>query len=129
MVIAKTLEAAAKQIGGEVLTVVSDVSTIAGVDALIAAVKKKHAKIDVLFVNAGVARFEPIEVVTEARSFLHHQVRNFVGTLKLVGDGSWPIERVATALAAQNRASAGPTAPPDGLALIAVGYQPDPFAD
>ena len=70
-----------------------------------------------------------IEVVAEARSFLHHQVRNFVGTLKLVGEGSWPIERVAAALEARNRAAAGPTAPPEGLTLISVGYQPNPFAD
>src|SRR5271168_170757 len=69
-----------------------------------------------------------IEVVTEARSFLHHQVRNFVGTLKLVGEGSWPVERVAAALEARNRAAAGPTAPPEGLALISVGYQPNPFS-
>jgi tRNA pseudouridine38-40 synthase len=70
-----------------------------------------------------------IEVVTQARSFLHHQVRNFVGTLKLVGEGSWPIERVTAALEARNRAAAGPTAPPQGLALIGVGYPDDPFAD
>ena len=35
-----------------------------------------------------------IEVTTEARSFLHHQVRNFVGTLKLVGEGRWPASRI-----------------------------------
>jgi tRNA pseudouridine38-40 synthase len=70
-----------------------------------------------------------IEVVTEARSFLHHQVRNVVGTLKLVGEGRWPIERVATALGARDRAAAGPTAPPEGLALISVGYPDDPFTD
>ena len=40
-----------------------------------------------------------------------------VGTLKLVGDGSWPVERVAAALAARDRAAAGPTAPADGLCL------------
>jgi tRNA pseudouridine38-40 synthase len=68
-----------------------------------------------------------IEVVAEARSFLHHQVRNMVGTLKLVGDGSWAIERVAAALAASDRAAAGPTAPPDGLCLVAVRYNVDLF--
>jgi tRNA pseudouridine38-40 synthase len=71
---------------------------------------------------------EVIEVVTEARSFLHHQVRNMVGTLKLVGDGHWPAERVAAALAAQDRAAAGPTAPAEGLCLIGVRYPVDPFA-
>jgi tRNA pseudouridine38-40 synthase len=68
-----------------------------------------------------------IEVVTEARSFLHHQVRNFVGTLKLVGEGRWPIERMTTVLEAKNRAAAGPTAPPEGLTLIGVGYTDNPF--
>jgi tRNA pseudouridine38-40 synthase len=68
-----------------------------------------------------------IEIVTEARSFLHHQVRNFAGTLKLVGEGSWPVERVTAALNARDRAAAGPTAPPDGLTLIRVFYQVDPF--
>ena len=70
-----------------------------------------------------------VEVVAEARSFLHHQVRNFVGTLKLVGEGRWPIERVAAALQARDRAAAGPTAPPEGLTLVSVGYPDNPFDD
>jgi tRNA pseudouridine38-40 synthase len=76
-----------------------------------------------------VARMdEEIVVTAEARSFLHHQVRNMVGTLRLVGDGSWPVERVARALAARERSAAGPTAPAEGLCLMAVGYAVDPFA-
>ena len=71
---------------------------------------------------------ELIEIEAEARSFLHHQVRNMVGTLKLVGDGHWPEQRVAAALAAQDRAAGGPTAPADGLCLTGVGYTVDPFA-
>jgi tRNA pseudouridine38-40 synthase len=69
-----------------------------------------------------------VEIVAEARSFLHHQVRNMAGTLKLVGDGSWPVRRVTEALAARDRRAAGPTAPPEGLCLTAVGYDPDPFS-
>ena len=68
-----------------------------------------------------------IEVVAEARSFLHHQIRNFVGTLKLVGEHHWPGERVTAALEARTRAAAGPTAPPEGLALVSVGYPDNPF--
>jgi tRNA pseudouridine38-40 synthase len=71
---------------------------------------------------------EQIVVQAEARSFLHHQVRNLVGTLRLVGDGRWQPHHVAEALAARDRSAAGPTAPPDGLALVAVRYAVDPFA-
>ncbi len=70
---------------------------------------------------------EAIHVYAEARSFLHHQVRNLVGTLKLVGEGRWPPERVTAALDARDRAAAGPTAPPDGLTLTGVVYPVDPF--
>ncbi len=69
-----------------------------------------------------------IMVIAEARSFLHHQVRNMVGTLRLVGDGSWPVERVAAALAAKDRAAGGPTAPAAGLSLTGVRYAIDPFS-
>ncbi len=71
---------------------------------------------------------DAITATVEARSFLHHQVRNIVGTLKLVGEGRWPPARVAEALAARDRAAAGPTAPPEGLTLTGVRYDPDPFS-
>ncbi|TCP60877.1 tRNA pseudouridine38-40 synthase [Rhodovulum bhavnagarense] len=63
-----------------------------------------------------------------ARSFLHNQVRSFVGTLERVGAGAWAPEDVKTALAARNRAACGPVCPPQGLYLAGVGYDPDPFA-
>lgn len=69
-----------------------------------------------------------ITIVAEARSFLHHQVRNLVGTLRLVGDGKWPSERLATVLKARDRSAAGPTAPAEGLCLMRVHYPVDPFA-
>ncbi|AVM75826.1 tRNA pseudouridine(38-40) synthase TruA [Magnetospirillum gryphiswaldense] len=65
---------------------------------------------------------EEIRMIAEARSFLHHQVRNMVGTLKLVGEGKWHPDRVKAALEARDRAAAGPTAPPDGLYLTGVVY-------
>ncbi|MGH7006276.1 MAG: tRNA pseudouridine(38-40) synthase TruA, partial [Alphaproteobacteria bacterium] len=65
---------------------------------------------------------EEIRVTARARSFLHHQVRNMVGTLKLVGDGKWTARHVQQALAARDRAEAGQTAPADGLYLVAVKY-------
>ena len=68
-----------------------------------------------------------VVIDAEARSFLHHQVRNMVGTLRLVGGHRWPVGRVATALAARDRAEGGPTAPPEGLTMISVRYAADPF--
>jgi tRNA pseudouridine38-40 synthase len=65
---------------------------------------------------------DEITVTARARSFLHRQVRIMVGTLKQVGDGKWRPDDVAQALAARDRAAGGPTAPPDGLYLIEVGY-------
>jgi len=65
---------------------------------------------------------EEIRIEAEARSFLHHQVRNIVGSLKLVGEGRWVTEDLAAALAARDRRAAGPTAPPAGLYLSGVRY-------
>ena len=65
---------------------------------------------------------EEIRIEAEARSFLHHQVRNIVGSLKLVGEGRWVTRDLAAVLAARDRRAAGPTAPPEGLYLIGVRY-------
>ena len=65
---------------------------------------------------------EEIHIVAEARSFLHHQVRNMVGTLRLVGEGKWSRADVQAALDARDRTKGGPTAPPDGLYLTGVRY-------
>ena len=71
----------------------------------------------------GVTRQgDDIHVVVEARSFLHHQVRNMVGTLKLVGQGKWTPDAVTAALEARDRSAGGPTAPPEGLYLTRVDY-------
>lgn len=65
---------------------------------------------------------DEIRITAGARSFLHNQVRIFVGTLKQVGAGKWTRADVAAALAARDRTAGGPTAPPDGLYLAEVGY-------
>ena len=63
-----------------------------------------------------------------ARSFLHNQVRSFVGTLERVGAGAWAPQDVKAAVEARDRAACGPVCPPDGLYLAGVGYPEDPFA-
>jgi tRNA pseudouridine38-40 synthase len=72
-----------------------------------------------------VARYgEDIEIEAVSRSFLHNQVRSMVGTLKLVGEGKWTARDVQKALAAKDRAACGVVAPPQGLYLVSVGYDP-----
>ena len=62
-----------------------------------------------------------------ARSFLHNQVRSFVGTLERVGAGAWTPQDVKSALEACDRAACGPVCPGHGLYLARVGYPTDPF--
>ncbi|MDC0738234.1 tRNA pseudouridine(38-40) synthase TruA [Cognatishimia sp. SS12] len=62
-----------------------------------------------------------------ARSFLHNQVRSFVGTLERVGAGAWAPDRVRDALEATDRAACGPVSPPHGLYLAGVTYPDAPF--
>lgn len=65
---------------------------------------------------------EEIHFKISAPSFLHHMVRNIVGTLVLVGNGKWRPEEVKVALEAKDRSAAGPTAPAQGLYFTKVDY-------
>lgn len=73
----------------------------------------------------NVSRYgEDIEIEAASRSFLHNQVRSMVGTLKLVGEGKWKPGDVKKALDAKDRKECGMVAPPQGLYLVNVGYEP-----
>ena len=65
---------------------------------------------------------DAVNVTASARSFLHTQVRSMVGSLAMVGQGASSADDLAAALAARDRASCGPLAPPDGLYLMQVEY-------
>ncbi|MBB3235436.1 tRNA pseudouridine(38-40) synthase TruA [Phyllobacterium endophyticum] len=65
---------------------------------------------------------EIIEIRASARSFLHNQIRSFVGTLNEVGCGRWDADDVTAALEARDRKACGPVAPPYGLYLVCVDY-------
>lgn len=57
-----------------------------------------------------------------AKSFLHHMIRNFVGTLKDVGVGNIKPEKIKEILEAKDRTKAGQTCPADGLYFVKVDY-------
>ena len=58
-----------------------------------------------------------------AKSYLHHQVRSIVGSLKLVGDQSWSVQDFSNALVSKDRSKCGALAPPDGLYFMEVSYE------
>ena len=117
--VAPPLDAVAMREGARHLVGHHDFSTFR--DSLCQA-KSPVKTLDVLDVTTDG---EEIHIAARARSFLHHQVRNMAGTLKLVGLGQWRPDDVATALAACDRRAGGPTAPAEGLALVAVDYRED----
>lgn len=63
-----------------------------------------------------------IEITIAAKSFLYHQVRNIVGSLKLVGCEKWTEENFKIVFEAKNRTLAGPTAPAYGLYFLGARY-------
>ncbi len=72
-----------------------------------------------------LARRGLVAVLLSADSFLHHMVRNIVGSLVEVGRGRRPVEWMADLLLGRDRRRAGPTAPPHGLTLLRVTYPID----
>jgi tRNA pseudouridine38-40 synthase len=69
-----------------------------------------------------VSRGERVAVVLSADSFLHHMVRNIVGSLVEVGRGARTSSWMSELLAGRDRTRSGPTAPPQGLMLLRVLY-------
>jgi tRNA pseudouridine38-40 synthase len=66
-----------------------------------------------------------LEIDVQANAFLHHMVRNIVGSLIEVGAGERPRAWIAEVLAARDRTMAGPTAPPQGLVFNGPLYPAD----
>jgi tRNA pseudouridine38-40 synthase len=65
---------------------------------------------------------EELLYTVRGSGFLHHMVRNLVGTFILVGKGTLRVENMARILQARNRSAAGATAPASGLYLVNVEY-------
>lgn len=66
---------------------------------------------------------EMIEIEVRARSFLHHQVRNIVGSLVNVGSGYWTVVDFEAAFKACDRTKGGMTAPSQGLYFVKIDFK------
>lgn len=84
-----------------------------------------HARREVQWIEAS-RRGDFVFVDIRANAFLHHMVRNIVGTLLEVGRGEKPVTWVTDLLAKQDRTQAGMTAPADGLYFVNAFY-PEAF--
>ena len=112
----RTLDAAAMHAAAQVLVGKHDFSSFRASECQAKSPVKTLTEIEV----SRLA--EAIEIRARAPSFLHHQVRNIAGTLRLVGEGKWTAAKVKAVLAARDRGAAGQTAPAEGLYLTAVVY-------
>jgi len=82
----------------------------------------KHAIRSIDEINFSIPKEGEILVEIKAKSFLHHMVRNIMGTLYLAGKGKIPPQKIAEILQERDRTKAGITAPACGLYLMGVRY-------
>ena len=83
---------------------------------------QSHTPVKTLYQVAIVENGPWVYFVFRGNAFLHHMVRNLVGSLLLVGSGKETPDWMNQVLQAKNRAMAGPTFMADGLYLLRVGY-------
>jgi tRNA pseudouridine38-40 synthase len=112
----RPLDADAMHVAAQVLVGENDFSSFRSISCQASHARRNLQRISV------TRHGEIVEVEVQANAFLHHMVRNIVGSLILVGAGEKPVEWLAEVLAVRDRNQAGPTAPPQGLVFIGPLY-------
>jgi tRNA pseudouridine38-40 synthase len=82
----------------------------------------EHSNVRRVFSSRWERQGDEFVYTVRGNGFLHHMVRNLVGTFLLVGKGTLQVEDVALILTARSRSAAGATAPASGLCLVGVEY-------
>ena len=111
------MAAAAAAVVGE-----HDFTSFAAVDPERGREAQEVSNVRTVFSSAWQREGEEMRYTVRGNGFLHHMVRNLVGTFLLVGKGSLRPEDMAGILQAKSRSAAGPTAPAHGLYLVSVEY-------
>ena len=113
--------AAARVVVGE-----HDFTSFAAVDPerveRMAAGENHTTNIRTIFFSSWTREGEELIYTVRGNGFLHHMVRNLVGTFLLVGKGTVSLEELRRIFDARERTAAGPTAPASGLYLVGVEY-------
>ncbi|GJL85757.1 MAG: tRNA pseudouridine synthase A [Micavibrio sp.] len=120
--IRRPLDVEAMKTAAQILIGYHDFSTFRDSQCQAKSPEKTLARLDVTARDYDAYDGQEIIFEAEGRSFLHHQVRNMVGTLTLVGEGKWSADDLKAALEARDRTKGGPTAPSDGLYLVRIDY-------
>jgi len=111
------MERAAKLVVGE-----HDFTSFAAVDPETGREDVPASNVRNIFSSSWQRQHEELVYTVRGSGFLHHMVRNLVGTFILVGKGTLQAEDISRVLAAQKRSAAGATAPASGLYLVNVEY-------
>lgn len=99
-----------------------DFTSFAAVDPERGREEEEICNVRTLNSSAWQRQGEELVYSVRGEGFLHHMVRNLVGTFLLVGKGRAHGADIGRILQARNRSAAGPTAPPQGLYLVSVEY-------
>jgi tRNA pseudouridine38-40 synthase len=113
------LDAAAMDEGAQALPGERDFSAFRSVQC-----QASHARRNLQAISVA-RRGEEVVVEVQANAFLHHMVRNIVGSLLVVGRGERPPGWIGELLAGRDRTLAGPTAPAQGLLFMGPRYPPE----
>jgi len=84
--------------------------------------ERRASNVRTIFSSGWVREGDELIYTVRGSGFLHHMVRNLVGTFLLMGKGTVSREDMRGILEARARSAAGPTAPASGLYLVAVEY-------
>ena len=99
-----------------------DFTSFAAVDSERGREDETISNVRQVFASTWERASEELVYIVRGSGFLHHMVRNLVGTFVQVGKGSLKPEQITEILAACNRSAAGATAPASGLYLVRVDY-------